>query len=186
MNKVLGSKFFDRPALTVAKELLGKYVVRKIGRKEIALMITEVEAYDGPKDQANHAHRGQTPRNTPMFDTAGTIYVYFTYGIHWMLNVVCGKKGYPAAILIRGAGDVVGPARLTKALSIDKSLNHKDLGEKAGLWIEDRGVKIPPRQIARTPRIGIGYAGEYALKPWRFVIKSEVNGTVRRAQKPRG
>ncbi len=218
---ILGPEFFDRPALTVARELLGKYLVRKVGRKEVALMITETEAYDGFKDKASHASRGQTLRNTPMFDTAGTIYVYFTYGMHWMLNIVCGKKGYPAAILIRGLapqkesfekvlGSPVsrhplrgglsgqtfsqdssipllnGPAKLTKFLQIDKTLNHKVLGPKTGLWVEDRGVTISPKQIVRTPRIGVPYAGEYALKPWRFVIKSEAHGTVRRAQKPRG
>lgn len=170
---ILGPEFFDRPTLVVAHDLIGKYLVRKIGKKEIALMITETEAYDGPKDKANHAHRGQTPRNTPMFGAACTIYVYFTYGIHWMLNIVCGKEKYPAAVLIRGAGDIVGPARLTKALKIDRKLNNALLGPKTGLWIEDRGTKILPRQIARTPRIGINYAGEYAKKPWRFVLKSK-------------
>jgi DNA-3-methyladenine glycosylase len=213
-REILGLEFFDRPALTVARELLGKYLVRRVGKKEIALMITETEAYDGHKDKASHASRGQTPRNTPMFGEARTIYVYFTYGMHWMLNIVCGKKGYPAAILIRGLdGSAVtaqqtalraarpsptvrrtvpasprldGPAKLTKFLHIDRALNNKPLGPKTGLWVEDRGVSISPRQVVRTPRVGVPYAGEYALKPWRFVIKSQVNGTVRRAQRLRG
>lgn len=170
MTNVLGTEFFDRPTLTVARELLGKYLVRKIGKKEIALMITETEAYDGFKDKASHASRGQTPRNMPMFSDASTIYVYFTYGMHWMLNIVCGKKGYPAAVLIRGAGEVIGPAKLTKSLKINKSLNHNVLGKKTGLWVEDRGVVIASRRIQRTPRIGIAYAGEYVKKPWRFVL----------------
>lgn len=171
MKKVLGEEFFDRPTLTVARELLGKFLVRRIGKKEIALMITETEAYDGFKDKASHASRGQTLRNTPMFSHPSTIYVYFTYGMHWMLNLVCGKEKYPAAVLIRGAGEVVGPALLTKALAIDKSLNTHMLGKKSGLWVEDRGVGIKPRDIERTPRIGIAYAGEYVHKPWRFVLK---------------
>ncbi len=170
-KNILGPAFFDRPTLTVAKELIGKFLVRKVGEKEVALMITETEAYDGFKDKASHASRGQTPRNAPMFGPPGTIYVYFTYGIHWMLNIVCGPEEYPAAVLIRAAGDISGPARLTKALAIDKSLNAAMLGKKAGLWIEDRGVAITPRDIARTPRIGINYAGEYVGKPWRFVLR---------------
>ncbi len=171
MNNILGPDFFDRPTLIVAKELLGKYLVRRVGDKTIVLMINETEAYDGFKDKASHAHRGQTPRNSVMFGHPGVIYVYFTYGIHWMLNIVCGKKTYPAAVLIRGAGEIVGPARLTKALSIDKTLNTKPLSKRAGLWIEDRGVLVKPRDIERTPRVGINYAGEYVHKPWRFVLK---------------
>lgn len=173
MRKILGSEFFNRPTRTVARELLGKYLVRKVGSKTIALMINETEAYDGFKDKASHAHRGQTPRNTPMFGEPGHIYVYFTYGIHWMLNLVCGKPGYPAAVLVRGAGEVVGPARLTKALGIDKVLSAKPLSKKSGLWIEDRGVVVRPRNVSRTPRIGIRYAEEYVEKPWRFVLKKE-------------
>ncbi len=155
----------------VAKDLLGKFLVRKVGRKEIALMITETEGYGGWQDLASHSRSGMTKRNFPMFEHPGTIYVYFTYGMHWMLNLVCGKQGHPAAVLIRAAGGVVGPARLTKALGINKSLNTLMLGKKSGLWVEDRGVKLKSKDIQKTPRIGIAYAGEWALKPWRFVIK---------------
>ncbi len=171
MKKVLTGDFFDRPTLTVARELIGKFLVRKIGNKEVALMITETEGYDGFKDLASHARRGKTPRNTPMYGPAGFAYVYFTYGMHWMLNLTCGPEEYPAAVLVRGAGDIVGPARLTKALSIDKKLNALSLGKKSGLWVEDRGVKISPRAILRTGRIGVGYSGLWAKKPWRFVLK---------------
>ncbi len=172
---IIGPAFFDRPTLKVAQELLGMYLVRRVGRKEVALMIREVEVYDGFSDKASHASRGQTPRNTPMFGKPGTIYVYFTYGMHWMLNIVCGKEAYPAAILIRGAGDIVGPARLTKALEIDKKLNSKPLSKKTGLWIENRRAYPlagrAKKTIQRTPRIGVGYAGDWAKKPWRFLIK---------------
>ncbi len=171
MRKVLGPAFFERKAPVVARELLGKFLVRKIGSKEVASIITETEAYDGFEDKASHAHRGQTPRNTPMFGRPAHIYVYFTYGIHWMLNLVCGKEAYPSAVLIRSAGEVVGPARLTKALSIDKSLNALPLKKSSGLWVEDRGYSFKNSDIDKTPRIGIRYAEEWVEKPWRFVVK---------------
>jgi DNA-3-methyladenine glycosylase len=173
---VLGPDFFARRTLTVAHGLIGKYLVRRSEEGEIAVMITETEAYDGFLDKASHAHRGQTPRNTPMFDQAGTIYVYFTYGMHFMLNLVCGDEQYPAAVLIRGAGDIVGPARLAKALGIDRALNHKPLGIETGLWVEDRGVKVSRNAIVATPRIGIPYARDYIEKPWRFVLRSSPAG----------
>lgn len=171
MKKILEPAFFDRPTLLVAKDLLGKFLVRRVDGKTIALMITEVEAYDGFKDKASHASRGRTPRNAPMFAEASAVYVYFTYGMHWMLNLVCREANYPAAVLVRGAGEIVGPARLTKALAIDRSLNAKKLGRASGLWVEDRGIVIKPRGIIRTPRIGIAYAQEYVHKPWRFVLR---------------
>ena len=167
MRKILNSNFFNRPTLEVAKELLGKYLVRKVDGNEIALLVKEVEAYDGFKDKASHASRGKTLRNEPMFGPAGYFYIYFTYGVHWMLNVVTGEKDYPAAILIRGAGDISGPARLTKFLKIDKSLNGKKMGKESGLWFEDGG--IIPAKITRTPRIGVAYAGSmWANKNYRF------------------
>ena len=170
-KRVLGASFFDRPTLIVAEDLIGKFLVRSVSGKTVALMITETEAYDGFDDKASHASRGQTPCNTPMFGKPGTIYVYFTYGMHWMLNIVCGKEAYPAAVLIRGVEGVVGPARLTKALHIDKRLNTLPLSKKSGLWIEDRGVNVSKKDILTTPRIGVHYAGEWAHKPWRFVLK---------------
>jgi len=169
-RKILTRAFFNRPTLKVAEELIGKFLVRKIGRKEVASMIVETEAYDGPLDLACQARSGKTKRNFPMFEEAGTIYVYFTYGMHWMLNLVTGEKEYPAAVLIRGLADVSGPGRLTKKLKIDKRLNTKKLGKKSGLWVEDRGVKIKKSDIQKTPRIGVSYAGELAKKPYRFIL----------------
>lgn len=156
----------------VSKELLGKYLVRKIGRKILVGKITETEAYDGFKDKASHASRGKTERNKVMFDEGGRWYVYFTYGMHWMLNIVTGPQKYPAAVLIRGIDKAAGPGRLTKYLKIDKRLNGSLADRKSGLWIEDRGCKIKPSKIIKTPRIGVDYAGPaWAAKPWRFYIK---------------
>lgn len=166
---VLSPEFFDRSALVVARQLLGKRLVRRVGARLDSVLIHEVEAYIGPHDLACHAARGRTERTSVMFGPAGRWYVYFIYGMHWMLNVVTGQKDYPAAVLIRGAGDWDGPAKLTKALAIDKSLNGLPASPSTGLWMEDDGLRVPPRDIRRTPRIGVDYAGEWAAKPYRFV-----------------
>lgn len=176
MKTILTKKFFHQNTLRVARALLGTFLVRKIGKKEIAGMITEVEAYDGFNDTASHASRGKTKRNQVMFQEGGKWYVYFTYGIHWMLNVVTREKEYPAAILIRGIiiDEIVqtktnGPGKLTKFLHIDKHLNGKAANKKTGLWIEDRGYH--PKKILQGPRIGVGYAGTWKDTPWRFFIQ---------------
>lgn len=169
-NQILLPDFFDRSTLIVAQDLLGKFLTRRIGRQTIALMITEVEAYDGPQDKASHAHKGPTPRAKIMFGPAGYWYVYFTYGIHWLLNIVTGPENYPAAVLIRGAREIQGPARITKFLNIDKSLNGQPAVRKSGLWLEDRGVKIKPDQIKKSPRVGIPSAADWRDKPYRFYV----------------
>lgn len=155
----------------MAKQLLGKYLVRRRGGRMEALMIVETEAYDGFHDKASHAHRGRTQRNAPMFGEAGRWYVYFVYGMHWMLNMVTGGSGYPAAVLIRGLEGLSGPARLTRSFGISGRLNDRPAVEKYGLWIEDRGIRLPVRRIGRGPRVGVAYAGEWAAKPLRFFIK---------------
>ena len=169
----------------MAKELLGKYLVRRIGKKIIARMITEVEAYDGPLDRASHAYRGKTPRNRVMFGKAGQWYVYLCYGIHQMLNITTGPEGYPAAILIRSIALenthsnilqnvrmlINGPGKVTKSLRIDGSLNAKPCSLSSGLWIEDRGMMIPKQTIKKSSRIGVAYAGKlWAGKKYRFYI----------------
>ncbi len=147
-------------------------------------MVTETEAYDGFRDKGSHAHRGRTKRNWPMFGPPGHWYVYFTYGVHWMLNVVTQRKDYPAAVLIRGAGPVRGregsqrpsasngmdgPGKLTKFLKITGTLNAKLANRNSGLWVEDRGVKISLAKIKTGPRVGIAYAGPYwARRHLRF------------------
>lgn len=171
MRRVLSQKYFaTNDTVTLARSLIGKFLVRKIGKKECVFMITEVEAYDGHDDKASHAHKGKTARNEIMFGRAGYWYIYFTYGMHWLLNIVTGEKEYPAAILLRGVEGVSGPARLTKKLSIDKKLHGTRASKASGLWIEDRGVVVPPQQINATPRVGVDYAGSWKHKKYRFVL----------------
>ena len=175
-NKVLSKSFFVKPTLKVANDLLGKYLIRKIGKKEIACKIIEVEAYDGPKDKASHASNGKTTRNKIMFEEGGCFYIYLVYGMHYMLNVVTGEKNYPEAVLIRGIecnGKIIsGPAKLTKFLKIDKKSNSKKAEKKTNLWFEDRGEKLNKKHIIRTPRIGVDYAGPiWSKKLYRFLVK---------------
>ena len=169
-HTVLDQAFYARPALVVARELLGKYLVRSESGKKIAAQIHETEAYVGPHDLACHAAKGHTPRTAVMFGPAGKWYVYFIYGIHWMLNVVTETEGFPAAVLLRGAGQWNGPARLTKALDIDRRLNGAAAIRATGLWIEDHGEAIGRSRVRRTPRIGVDYAGPWAAKPYRFLL----------------
>ena len=176
MKKILSRRFFEGKAPKVARGLLGKYLVRKIGRKKIAGMITEVEAYDGFNDRASHASHGKTKRNGVMFGHAACWYVYFTYGMHWMLNIVTGKKEYPSAVLIRAIlihgvpyEKTNGPAKLTKFLRIDKKLHTKFLARRSNLWVEDSGEA--PKKIYSGKRIGVDYAGAWKNKLWRFSIE---------------
>ena len=137
-----------------------------------AFTIHEIEAYDGPHDLACHGRFGKTERTAAMFGSAGCWYVYLVYGMHWMLNIVTGPEEYPAAILIRGAGDFNGPGKLTKALGFDKTVNQKAAAPSTGLWIEPRMHDIASSEIIQTSRIGVDYAGPYwASVPYRFVLK---------------
>ena len=109
-----------------------------------------------------------------MFGEAGVYYVYFVYGMHNMLNVVVGPNDFPAAILIRGVGEIVGPARLTKKMNIDRSLNERTAIKNSGLWFEDRGLVFKKNLIKKIPRIGVDYAGKlWAGKQYRFMIDIE-------------
>lgn len=185
------SNFFNRNSIVVAEELLGKYLVREINGKVERYKIVETEAYEGFLDKASKAHRGQTPGNTPMFAKPGTIYVYFTYGLHWLVNIVCGKEGHPAAVLLRGVLGTIGPARLTKKLQIDKTLNGKKLGKAAGLWIEENSVGKKGEnkdvrgkfRILKTPRIGIDSSGPiWSKKLYRFVLHPHAKSTIVRSR----
>jgi DNA-3-methyladenine glycosylase len=166
-------EFFDRPTLKVARELIGCRLAIERNGKVTRFVVTETEAYDGSHDLASHAARGKTKRNEIMFRHAGHIYVYFCYGIHWMLNVVTGDADYPAAVLIRGVetldGEIHhdGPAKLTKALGITGKFNGQVLSRSAGLWFESPKKKL---KVVTTPRIGIDYAGPiWSQKHYRFI-----------------
>lgn len=195
----LPSTFFARSALHAAPDLLGCTLVRRIrGRELLTGQIIETEAYGGHRDRASHAFQGPTPRNAVMFGPPGFAYVYFTYGMHWLFNVVCDAEGTPAAVLIRGVELFVGngqkapghrrrssasgllpstpvrlngPAKLTKALGITGALNGEDLSTSTRLWITQ---PAPPREhlrILRTPRIGVDYAGPAAAWKRRFLLE---------------
>lgn len=171
MKRALGPDFFARPATVVAPDLLGKFLVRRTPEGEAAHLITEAEAYEGLDDRASHASKGKTARAAVMFGPPGHWYVYLVYGMHEMLNIVTGPDGHPSAVLLRGVEGIDGPGRLTKQLGITRAQNTLPAATQTGLWIEDRGVRITPRQIEQTPRIGVAYAGqEWAAKPWRFVL----------------
>lgn len=172
MRRILDEGFFDRDALLVARDLLGTFLVREIDGAAASLMITETEAYTGPDDLACHASRGRTKRTDVMFGPPGRFYVYFVYGMHWMLNIVTREEGYPAAVLLRGVEGVSGPARLTRHFSVTGAQNGKPARRASGLWVEDRGIAIPRSRIETTPRIGVDYAKEWAEKPYRFVLHS--------------
>jgi DNA-3-methyladenine glycosylase len=195
MRIILNQKFFNRPTLKVARELLGKFLVARKGRKKIALMITETEAYDGPLDKASHASHGKTKRTEPMFGEAGHFYVYLVYGMYCMVNVVTGPKNYPAAVLIRSGkikkslpsqisiaeiseGEpnkkdlnfimLNGPGKITKYLGITRKFSGLPAIKKTGLWFEDRSIKIKAGQIIAGKRIGVDYAKEWKDKPYNF------------------
>lgn len=172
-RKKLLRSFYLRPTLKVAKELLGKYIVRRIGRKEITGKIVETEAYIGPKDKASHAFGGKiTPRNWVEYLEGGRLYIYLVYGMYWQLNIVTEKAGKPECVLIRALDLVNGPGKVCRYLKLDKSFYAEDLTNSKRIWLEDRGEKIKPSQILATKRIGIDYAGPYwSRRKWRFVLK---------------
>jgi DNA-3-methyladenine glycosylase len=183
----LPRSFYGRPAVEVANDLLGKVLVRRIGRKNLSGKIVETEAYVGPHDLACHASKGHTPRTSVMFGPPGYAYVYMIYGFYFCLNVVTEPPGYPAAVLIRAIEPLdnvglmrklrknperetnitSGPGKLCMAMSIDKQLNGADLLGTA-IWIEDRSLDAG--NILTSPRVGVDYAGEFKDKPWRFFL----------------
>ncbi|MFW5874327.1 MAG: DNA-3-methyladenine glycosylase [Verrucomicrobiota bacterium] len=172
MARVLGKRFFDRETVTVARELLGKRLCRRLASgKILRARITETEAYDGFEDKASHAHRGATTRNVVMFGPPGRAYVYLCYGVHWLLNLTTREEGYPAAVLIRGVEGAEGPGRLTRRMQIDGAVNRQLLSRVNGLWVEDAEA-VDPCRIEAGPRVGVDYAGEaWASMPWRFVLR---------------
>jgi len=166
---VLKKDFYLQPVLKVAPALLGKFLVLRNGGTEIARMITEVEAYDGPNDKACHAFKGLTPRTKVMFEEGGVWYVYLIYGMYYMLNIVTGPRDYPAAVLIRGVDGSNGPGKLTTLYGVNSRFNGLESKKKLGLYIEDRGVVVKSSQIKKSPRIGVDYAGTiWSKKEYRF------------------
>jgi DNA-3-methyladenine glycosylase len=164
---------FNRPTLEVARHLIGKFIVHKRGSHRLEAMIVEVEAYKGPRDLAAHSAKGRrTARVEPLYGDGGTVYVYFIYGIHWMLNFA--TVGRIRGVLADPEGEaryLAGPGRVTTYLGIDKAVNAEDAVTSKRVWLEDRGVRVPASRIVRGPRIGVDYAGEYwAARPWRFRI----------------
>jgi DNA-3-methyladenine glycosylase len=187
----LARSFFSRATRTVAQELLGCRLVRLLGRVRCSGIIVETEAYIGEEDLACHARAGRTPRTDVMYGVAGFSYVYFTYGMHWLLNVITESEGFPAAVLIRALEPeegidgmqerravhelrslCSGPARLTQALEIGGNENALDLSTKSsGIWIE-AGWKIPKRCIVSSPRVGISRTPEpWRSMPWRYLVQ---------------
>ncbi|MDO8668707.1 MAG: DNA-3-methyladenine glycosylase [Candidatus Buchananbacteria bacterium] len=179
MPKKLPQNFYQSDTLKVARELLGKYLIRKIGSKKIIGQIIETEAYCGPNDLASHASCGRTARTEIMFGPAGYLYVYMIYGMYYCLNIVTEEKDNPSAVLIRAVKPVAGldskiktdgPGKLCRAFKIDKKQNNtKVFGKEAEIWIEDWQEKT--NKIKSSPRIGVDYAQEYRDKPWRFYIE---------------
>lgn len=173
--KRLSKSFFNRGAKIVAKELLGKKLLRAFpdGHKKTGI-ITETEAYIGVKDKASHSYGGRrTKRNEIMYQEAGRVYVYFTYGMHWLLNFVVSKKDDPQAVLIRGLDVISGPARLTKYLGIDKSFYGEDLTKSKKVWVEEVDAKAKESDIKSLPRVGVNYAGSWKNKYLRFIYEKK-------------
>ena len=166
--------FFARSTLAVARELIGMHLVHDDGDGVRAGRIVETEAYLGPRDLAAHSSRGRTARTEVMFGPPGHAYVYFIYGFWNCLNVVTAAPGVPHAVLVRalepleGITDrTCGPGLLCRAMHIDRRLNGVDLAGDV-LWLERAAARAPPLRIARSPRIGVDYAGAWAQRPWRF------------------
>jgi DNA-3-methyladenine glycosylase len=168
--RILKRGFYSRSTINVAKELLGKILVRKIGNKIFSGRIVEVEAYLGKNDPASHVSRGKTPRNSVMFGKPGLAYVYFCYGNHFLMNVVTEKENVAGAVLIRAIkpirgikGDLInGPGKLTKVLNIDKKFNSYDLTKGKYLYIVDDGFSN--FKIVKKRRIGIKKGVEKLLR----------------------
>ncbi|MGC8577058.1 MAG: DNA-3-methyladenine glycosylase [Thermoproteota archaeon] len=185
MERILPKEFYSRKTTVVAKELLGKTIVRKLGGIKIEGKIVETEAYGGKEDPASHAYRGITKRNRVMFEEPGHVYVYFTYGNHWCLNLVAHEPNRPGAVLIRAIEPTSGieymkkfrdvsslenlcngPGKLTKALKIDRKLNGLDVTKEGELYVIDTEEKM--FEIGISSRIGIKKGRN---KLWRFFIK---------------
>lgn len=183
--------YLNEDVVALAKDLLGKVLYTKIDGEITAGVIIETEAYFGVKDKASHAYGGRrTNRTEAMYAKGGVAYVYLCYGMHHLFNIVTSVEGEPHAVLIRGVEPLVGieiiearrnmprtkgaiaagPGSAAKALGIDKGFNAKHLGGDE-IWVEDHNIRFSDEEIAASPRVGIAYAQEHALLPWRFFVK---------------
>lgn len=184
--------FYQQTEVTqLAQQLLGKQLYTCVDGELTGGTIVETEAYHGVTDKASHAYGGRfTDRTKVMYAAGGLAYVYLCYGIHHLFNVVTAPEGTPHAVLIRGLEpmeglDVMlrrrnmstlkpnltaGPGALAKALGIDRALNAGDLGGEE-IWIADRGIAYQQEEIVAAPRVGVDYAGDHALLPWRYYVK---------------
>lgn len=183
-------KFYNRPTLTVARELIGARLVRILDGVKLVGLITETEAYIGEEDLACHAKAGLTPRTAPMYGPPGHAYVYFTYGNHWMLNAVTERNGFPAAVLIRAmqpiegvevmmerrqGRDTFGPGKLTQALGITQSENNVNLTEAGSNLRIEAGIFVPEKSVTIGPRVGLNKTPEpWLSRPWRFLVNDHV------------
>lgn len=194
--------FYLRPLLEVTRDLLGRLLVHRAPEGSSAVRLVEVEAYDGAGlDPASHAHRGPTPRNAVMFGPPGHLYLYFTYGMHWCANLVCGAPGQAGAVLLR-AGEVVagaevararrpaarsdrdlarGPARLAAALGLSRAENGADVCGPSSMHVLD-GAHVDPALIRSGPRVGLARAAD---RPWRFWLAGDPTVSVYRPHTPR-
>lgn len=192
MHKLPLSFYQQDDALELSRKLLGKYLMTCFNSQLTGGMIVETEAYRGPEDRASHAsgHK-RTKRNEVMYKAGGVCYVYLCYGLHHLLNVVTHQEDIPHAVLIRAIEPEIGietmlkrrhkvkiersltagPGALAQALGISQAHNGVSL-ISSEIWIEDRGVAIPDEDILASPRVGVDYAGEDALLPWRFRLKN--------------
>ena len=192
-SKILPLSFYIKEdVVTIAKKLLGKYIFTIFNNQLTGGMIVETESYKGTQDKACHAYKGTpTKRTQAMFEEGGIAYVYLCYGMHNLLNVVTNHENTPHAILIRAIEPLIGidimlqrrkktklnrsltagPGALTQALRISKNNNMQPFNSSS-LWIEDRNKNFTEKDILSTSRVGVGYAKEDALLPWRFRIKN--------------
>jgi DNA-3-methyladenine glycosylase len=195
VSNILPQNFYLRPVTEVARDLLGKRLVRMIDGQRLSGTIIETEAYNGEEDLACHAHAGLTPRTKIMYGPAGHAYIYFTYGIHWMLNCVTGPVGFPAAVLIRAVfpedgleiiavhrpgiprtGWTDGPAKICMAFHIDKSFNGKPLYNPEDPLHLEYHLEFPADSIQCSPRVGIENVPEpWRSIPWRFRVNYSHN-----------
>ena len=197
----LSRDFFDRPVLQVAPDLLGRALVHESPAGRVVARLTEVEAYDGPNDPGSHAYRGRTKRNATMFGPPGHVYVYFTYGMHYCMNLVCGPPGTPTGILLRAAAVTEGaalvqerrptarkesefargPARLVLALGVGPGDDGADICGDGPLKIFT-GDPPARARIHKGPRVGLREAADY---PWRFWIQGDPSVSIYRPHVPK-